>query len=76
MLSTSRAELHYFTSPEDIPDDYAILSHVWDRKEQSFQDLQELQRRCNTLLGMIEKEAEAKQAEEVKIKGVKGKVRA
>ena len=47
MLSTSRAELHYFTSPEVIPDDYAILSHVWDRKEQSFQDLQELQRRCS-----------------------------
>ena len=35
---------------------------------------QELQRRCNTLLGMIEKEAEGKQAEEVKIKGTKGKV--
>nr|GAT42969.1 predicted protein [Mycena chlorophos] len=35
---------------------------------------QELQRRCNTLLGMIEKEAEVKQAEEARAKG-KGKKR-
>jgi len=33
------------------------------------QSLQELQRRCNTLSGMIEKEAEVKQQEEIKAKG-------
>ncbi|KAJ7050499.1 SNF2 family N-terminal domain-containing protein [Mycena amicta] len=36
---------------------------------------QELQRRCNTLLGMIEKEAEVRQAEEARAKGSKGKKR-
>lgn len=36
---------------------------------------QELQRRCNTLLGLIEKEAEQEQ-EEVKMKGSRGKKRA
>jgi len=35
---------------------------------------QELQRRCNTLLSMIEKEAEQVKVEEAKTKGPKGKV--
>ena len=46
LLRSDRAELHYFTSPEDkrLQDDggYAILSHVWDEVEQTLQDLQEL----------------------------------
>ncbi|KAI0767143.1 heterokaryon incompatibility protein-domain-containing protein, partial [Fomes fomentarius] len=57
LLSASRAELHYFHSPEDeqLQRDggYAILSHVWnkttDLPEQTFQDLQELQRQCAAL---------------------------
>jgi hypothetical protein len=44
LLSTDRAELHYFSSPEAVAnsDGYAILSHVWDSEEQSFQDIQAL----------------------------------
>ncbi|PIL26188.1 hypothetical protein GSI_11943 [Ganoderma sinense ZZ0214-1] len=40
LLSTDRAELHFFATPQDVPDGYAILSHVWDMDgpEQSFQD--------------------------------------
>ncbi|TBU27915.1 HET-domain-containing protein [Dichomitus squalens] len=36
LLSTDRAELHYFTDPETVPGSYAILSHVWGKKEQLF----------------------------------------
>ena len=46
LLSTDRAELHYFPSPEDVPDGYAILSHVWDKKEETFQDLDALRVKC------------------------------
>ena len=46
LLSTDRAELHAFVSPEDVPDGYAILSHVWDQEEQSFQELRTLQKAC------------------------------
>ena len=46
LLNTNRAELYFFPSPESVKDGYAILSHVWDRDEQTHQDLQALQRRC------------------------------
>ncbi|RPD78512.1 hypothetical protein L226DRAFT_543822 [Lentinus tigrinus ALCF2SS1-7] len=46
LLSTARAELKYFVGPEDVPDGYAILSHVWQGDEQSFKDIQDLQQRC------------------------------
>ncbi|KAI0692862.1 heterokaryon incompatibility protein-domain-containing protein [Cerioporus squamosus] len=46
LLSTERAELHFFPSPQDVEGGYAILSHVWDKNEQTYQDLQMLQRRC------------------------------
>ncbi len=46
LLSTDRAELHYFASPEDVPGGYAVLSHVWDKEEQTFQDLQRLREQC------------------------------
>ena len=39
LLSTDRAELHDFAAPEDVPGGYAILSHVWGKQEQSFQDI-------------------------------------
>ncbi|TBU62302.1 heterokaryon incompatibility protein-domain-containing protein [Dichomitus squalens] len=42
LLDTRTAQLHHFNSPEDVPGGYAILSHVWDEKEQSFQNLQRL----------------------------------
>ncbi|KAH9942154.1 HET-domain-containing protein [Epithele typhae] len=49
LLSTDRAELHYFSSPEDVPGGYAILSHVWSKSpeppEQTFQDIRRLHRR-------------------------------
>ncbi|TFK81910.1 HET-domain-containing protein [Polyporus arcularius HHB13444] len=44
-LRTDRAELVYHSSSEGIV--YAILSHVWGPSEQSFQDIQELHRRCS-----------------------------
>ena len=47
LLSTDRAELHAFASPELVKEGYAILSHVWDVREQTFQDLQKLQERCS-----------------------------
>ncbi len=46
LLSTDRAELHYFPSPEEVPDGYGALSHVWDKTEQSFQDVRKIQERC------------------------------
>ncbi len=52
VLSTDRAELHSFPSPEDVPDGYAALSHVWNTKpedgprEQSFKDVRRIQKRC------------------------------
>ena len=49
LLSTSRAELHYFPSPEAVPEGYAILSHVWGQisEEQTFQDVQQAQWMAN-----------------------------
>ena len=49
VLSTSRAKLHFFQNPEEVPDGYAALSHVWDKKEgeQSFQDIQRINEDCN-----------------------------
>ncbi len=47
LLSTDRAELHRFYNPEDVPGGYAILSHVWDKDEQSFRDIQELRILCS-----------------------------
>ena len=40
LLSTSRAELHYFTSPEHVNEKsvYATLSHTWGENEQTFQN--------------------------------------
>ena len=46
LLSTDRAELHHFPSPELVPGGYAILSHTWNEHEQSFKDTQDLSRRC------------------------------
>ena len=48
LLSTSRAELHEFPSPEAVPEGYAILSHVWDTdvEEQTFQVTQWLREIC------------------------------
>ena len=44
LLSTKRAELRYFQTPQDVPGGYAILSHVWQDNEQTFQDIQALSR--------------------------------
>lgn len=53
--------------------EFPVFRFDWFFKSRS---PQELQRRCNTLLGMIEKEAEARAQEEMKAKGTsKGKVR-
>ncbi|KZP15407.1 hypothetical protein FIBSPDRAFT_1048196 [Athelia psychrophila] len=53
--------------------EFPVFRFDWFFKSRS---PQELQRRCNTLLGMIEKEAEVQQQQEVKAKGVaRGKKR-
>jgi len=53
--------------------EFPVFRFDWFFKSRS---PQELQRRCNTLLGMIEKEAEVKQLEEIKAKGgTRGKKR-
>ncbi|KAI1791164.1 HET-domain-containing protein [Ganoderma leucocontextum] len=50
LLSTNRAELHFFSGPEDsaIMGGYAILSHTWGnlKDEQTFQETQALYERC------------------------------
>ena len=46
LLSTDRAELKFFTAPENVPAGYSILSHVWDEHEDTFQDLQTLRKEC------------------------------
>ncbi|RPD54162.1 HET-domain-containing protein [Lentinus tigrinus ALCF2SS1-6] len=52
VLSTARAELHFFGSPEEITDGFAALSHTWNNKpedgppEQSFQDVRKIQESC------------------------------
>ena len=46
LLNTSRAELDFFPTPESVPGGYAILSHVWDEHERTFQDLQAIRTRC------------------------------
>ena len=42
LLSTDRAELKYFNTVDDVEDGYAILSHVWQEKEQTFQEVKAL----------------------------------
>lgn len=69
---------HYGMQTEDVYErikkditEFPVFRFDWFFKSRS---AQELQRRCNTLLGMIEKEAELKAQEEAKAKGTKGKV--
>ncbi|EIW87448.1 hypothetical protein CONPUDRAFT_87220 [Coniophora puteana RWD-64-598 SS2] len=64
---------HYGMQTEDVYErikrdisEFPVFRFDWFFKSRS---PQELQRRCNTLLGMIEKEAEQKAQEEVKTKG-------
>jgi len=51
--------------------EFPVFRFDWFFKSRS---MQELQRRCNTLLGMIEKEAEAQAQQEGKSKTNRGKV--
>ena len=48
LLSTSRAELHYFPEPGAVPGGYAILSHTWSQEvpEQTFQEVQAIRAQC------------------------------
>ncbi|KAH9910404.1 HET-domain-containing protein [Epithele typhae] len=46
LLSTDRAELHYFVSAEVVPGGYAILSHVWTNDETQFYDIRAVETRC------------------------------
>ncbi|EIW62502.1 HET-domain-containing protein [Trametes versicolor FP-101664 SS1] len=43
LLTTSRAQLQWFAHP---PAKYAVLSHVWGTEEQSFGEVQEIERKC------------------------------
>ncbi|OSD06085.1 HET-domain-containing protein [Trametes coccinea BRFM310] len=55
LLSTSQAKLIHFHEP---PPNYAVLSHVWDDNEQSFQDVQALQERSKIRACCIYAEAD------------------
>ncbi|PIL26291.1 hypothetical protein GSI_12047 [Ganoderma sinense ZZ0214-1] len=47
LLSTDRAELHYFARNFDAEGGYAVLSHTWDKDgEQSFQEVRAIAKRC------------------------------
>ena len=47
LLSTDRAELQSFLSPETVPGGYAILSHVWDEWEETVHTIEALRYRCS-----------------------------
>lgn len=71
---------HYGMQADDVYErikkditEFPVFRFDWFFKSRS---PQELQRRCNTLLGMIEKEAEVNKIEEAKAKSAsKGKVK-
>ena len=46
LLSTDRAELRHFPTPESVPGGYTILSHFWTTFEQSFEDILALHAEC------------------------------
>ncbi|KAI0742580.1 heterokaryon incompatibility protein-domain-containing protein [Daedaleopsis nitida] len=46
LLNTHTYSLKLFVSPEAVSSPYAILSHCWGDKEQSFQDLQRIHEQC------------------------------
>ncbi|EJF58106.1 hypothetical protein DICSQDRAFT_139748 [Dichomitus squalens LYAD-421 SS1] len=46
LLKTACAELEFFPTPESVPGGYAILSHVWDEHENTFQDIQAFRAKC------------------------------
>ena len=49
VLSTARAELHYFSDCAAVTGGYAILSHTWTQDpagEQTFQDIQDIIKVC------------------------------
>ena len=46
LLSTDRAELHFFPNAVDVPGGYAILSHTWEAREQTYQDVRTIEERC------------------------------
>lgn len=46
LLTTGRAELKHFPTPESVPGGYAILSHCWTEHEQSFDDIRTLHTIC------------------------------
>ena len=46
LLSTDRAELRYFSRNFDAEGGYVILSHTWERNEQTFQDVEAISERC------------------------------
>ncbi|KAH9485950.1 ISWI chromatin-remodeling complex ATPase ISW2 [Psilocybe cubensis] len=70
---------HYGMQADDVYErikkditEFPVFRFDWFFKSRS---PQELQRRCNTLLGMIEKEEETRASEEAKLKPTKGKKR-
>ncbi|PIL26293.1 hypothetical protein GSI_12049 [Ganoderma sinense ZZ0214-1] len=47
LLSTDRAELHYFARNFDATGGYAILSHTWNGNEQTFQEIRAIGELCH-----------------------------
>ena len=52
LLNTSTAEQKFFPGPEDVPGGYAILSHVWNEEEDSFQAVQEAVKEAKGEVGL------------------------
>ena len=48
LLDTQTLKPRYFINPEAVEEGYLILSHLWDAKEQTFQDLQLIHHRCSS----------------------------
>ena len=46
LLSTYRAELHYFPDTRSLSEGFAILSHTWLGAEQTFQQVRDICARC------------------------------
>ena len=46
LLDPLTLKLHFFVSPDVVEEGYVILSHVWDEREDTFQDLLAIHARC------------------------------
>ena len=46
LLHTTQLKLKEFSGPSHVPRGYAILSHTWEEREQTYRDLERIRTRC------------------------------